>query len=130
MTDGVELLAFMPLANQTDWVAWTPEGFYAATAGAQGLLRWHVNRGWDAAADSVAVADIGGFYRPAVLPLVLQELETPRAVGLAVMAEQKQQVMLRLNSHVPPGAAASARRWHQCLQPGLRQVAAAALRRS
>jgi WD40 repeat protein len=104
MTDGVELLAFMPLENQTDWVAWTPEGFYAATAGAQGVLRWHVNRGWDAAADSVAVADIGGFYRPAVLPLVLQELETPRAVGLAVIAEQRQQVMLRTNSQVPPGA--------------------------
>jgi hypothetical protein len=47
MTDGVELLAFMPLANQTDWVACTPEGFYAATASAQGVLRWHVNRGWD-----------------------------------------------------------------------------------
>ena len=44
MTDGVELLAFMPLPNQTDWVAWTPEGFYAATAGAQGVLRSHVTR--------------------------------------------------------------------------------------
>ena len=47
MTDGAELLAFMPLADHTNWVAWTPEGFYAATAGAQGVLRWHVNRGWD-----------------------------------------------------------------------------------
>jgi WD40 repeat protein len=104
MSDGVELLAFMPLADRTNWVAWTPEGFYAATAGAQGVLRWHVNRGWDHPADSVQIADIPGSYRPAVLPLVLQELETPRALGLAVMAEHSQEVMLRTNSHVPPGA--------------------------
>jgi WD40 repeat protein len=104
MSDGAELLAFMPLADRTNWVAWTPQGFYAATAGAQGVLRWHVNRGWDAAADSVAIADIPGSYRPAVLPLVLQELETPRALGLAEMAEHNREVMLRTNSQVPPGS--------------------------
>ena len=104
MSDGAELLAFMPLADRTNWVAWTPEGFYAASPGAQGVLRWHVNRGWDAPADSVAIADIPGSYRPAVLPLVLQELETPRALGLAVMAEHSREVMLRTNSQVPPGA--------------------------
>src|SRR4051812_29401493 len=104
MTDGAELLAFMPLADRTNWVAWTPEGFYAATAGAQGTLRWHINRGWDAAADSVPISDIPGSYRPAVLPLVLQELETPRALGLAMMAEHNREVMLRTNSRVPPGA--------------------------
>ena len=103
MTDGVELLAFMPLAGRSDWVAWTPEGFYAATAGAQGVLRWHVNRGWDPA-DSVPIANIPGSYRPEVLPLVLQELETPRALGLAVLAEQNRQVMLHTNSSVSPGA--------------------------
>ena len=104
MSDGAELLALMPLADRTNWVAWTPEGFYAATAGAQGVLRWHVNRGWDAPADSVPIADIPGSYRPAVLPLVLQELETPRALGLADMAEHNREVMLRTNSHVSPGA--------------------------
>jgi len=104
MTDGMELLAFMPLPDQSNWVAWTPEGFYAATAGAQGVLRWHQNRGWDAVADSVAIEDIPGSYRPAVLPLVLQELETPRALGLAVLAEHNREVMLRTNSRVSPGA--------------------------
>jgi WD40 repeat protein len=103
MDDGVELLAFMPLPDRTNWVAWTPEGFYSATAGAHSILRWHVNRGWDAAADSEAIEDIPGSYRPAMPPLVLQQLETPRALGLAVMAEHKQQVMLRTNSRLPPG---------------------------
>jgi WD40 repeat protein/uncharacterized caspase-like protein len=103
MEDGAELLAFMPMSDQANWVAWTPEGFYAATASAQGVLRWHVNRGWEPA-DSVPVEDIPGSYRPEVLPLVLQQLETPRALGLAVMAEHKQQVMLRTRSHLSPGA--------------------------
>ena len=103
MADGAELLAFMPLVDRANWVAWTPEGFYAATAGAQGVLRWHVNRGWEPA-DSVAVEDIPGSYRPEVLRLVLQELETPRALGLAVLAEHNREVMLRTHSHISPGA--------------------------
>lgn len=103
MTDGTELLAFMPLPDRTNWVAWTPEGFYAASAGAQGVLRWHVNRGLDPA-DSVAVEDIPGSYRPEVLRLVLEQLETPRALGLADMAEHDRQVMLRTHSHIPAGA--------------------------
>ena len=109
MSDGAELLAFMPLPHGTDWsapdwVAWTPEGFYGSSAAAHGVLRWHVNRGWDAPADSIPVENIPGSYRPAVLPLVLQELETPRALGRAVLAEHNRLVMLRTNSRLPPGA--------------------------
>lgn len=102
--DGTELLAFLPLADRTNWVAWTPEGFYAATPGAHGILRWHVNRGWNEAADAIPVADIPGSRRPAVLPLVLQELEMSRALGLAELAEHRRRVQIRTHSHVPPGA--------------------------
>jgi WD40 repeat protein len=87
MTDGMEMLALMPLSDRTNWIAWTPEGFYAATPGARGILQWHINHGWDAPADNVAIEDIPGSYRPAVLPLVLQELDIKRALGLAVSAE-------------------------------------------
>jgi len=92
----------MPLPDRTNWVAWTPEGFYAATPAAHGILRWHVNRGWDPA-DSVAIEDIPGSYRPAVLPLVLQEMETPRALGLAAIAEHNREIMIGTNSRLPPG---------------------------
>jgi hypothetical protein len=45
MDDGRELLALMVLNDRSNWVAWTPEGFYDATPGAHGVLRWHVNGG-------------------------------------------------------------------------------------
>jgi hypothetical protein len=100
----MELLALMPLPDQSNWIAWTPEGFYDATPDARGILRWHVNHGWDAPAETVPVADIPGSFRPAMLPLVLQELETPRALGLAVLSEHNKEVEIRTHSEVPPGA--------------------------
>ena len=57
MSGGVELLAFMPLADRTNWVAWTPEGFYAAAPAAHGILRWHANPS----------SRIGGFFRSAIV---------------------------------------------------------------
>jgi hypothetical protein len=53
MDDGRELLALYVLGDKKNWVVRTPEGFYAATPGAYGVLRWHVNRGVDAAAETV-----------------------------------------------------------------------------
>ncbi len=104
MDDGREILAFMPLVSRRDWVAWTPEGFYAASPGAHGVLRWHVNQpGWQPGREH-AVADLPGFFRPEAIKLVLQEMETPRAIGLAVVAEQREKVRLLTNSRLPPGA--------------------------
>jgi hypothetical protein len=104
MVDGVELLAFMPLPDQTNWVLWTPDGFYASTADAHEVLRWHVNHGWDAPADSVQLHGIQGAYRPQFLSLVLQESETPRALGLAELHSYRDQLMIRTNSSVPRGS--------------------------
>ena len=104
MDDGRELLAFMPLVNRTDWVAWTPDGIYAATAGAHGVLQWHVNRGWDAPGEAVPVSEIPGLHRPKVLPLVIQEMDPIRALGLAEYAEIREAVRLRTRASVAPGA--------------------------
>jgi WD40 repeat protein len=70
MDDGRELLALYVLADKQNWVAWTPEGFYGATPGAFGVLQWQVNRGFDAAADTVPVSAIPKLRRPDALALV------------------------------------------------------------
>jgi WD40 repeat protein len=103
MDNGKELLAFFPLADRTNWVAWTPDGFYAATPGAHGVLRWHVNHGWDAAGEAIPVSDIAELRRPEVLPLVLQEMDIVQALGLAELNEARLATQRRLNSAIKPG---------------------------
>jgi uncharacterized caspase-like protein len=103
LEDGVELLAFMPLRNQHDWVAWAPEGIYAATPGAHGVLQWHINRGWEAA-EALPVAAIPKLNRPRVLPLMIQEMDPVRALGIAEQADLREAVKLRTGARVAPGA--------------------------
>jgi WD40 repeat protein len=104
LDDGRELLALYVLADKQNWVAWTPEGFYGATAGAFGLLQWQVNRGFDAAADTVPVNTIPSLRRPDALALVLEELETARALGIADLKAARRDVQTVTRSAKAPGA--------------------------
>ncbi len=104
MDDGRELLALYVLADKQDWVAWTPEGFYGATPGAFGVLQWQVNHGFDAAADTVPVNAIPSLRRPDALALVLQELETARALGIADMKAARRDVQIATGAAKAPGA--------------------------
>ena len=104
MDDGRELLALYVFTDKQNWVAWTPEGFYGATPGAFSVLRWHVNRGFDAAAETVPVSDIPKLRRPDALPFVLQEQETARALGIADMIAARRDVQIRTGAAKAPGA--------------------------
>ena len=107
--DGRELLALQVLPNKGepakwDWVLWTPEGFYDATPGAENVLKWVVNQGPDKAATTLPVSAIPRLHRPDALPLVLQELDTPRALGIADVAAARLDVQKATGSAKPPGA--------------------------
>jgi hypothetical protein len=104
LDDGRELLALYVLADKQNWVAWTPEGFYGATAGAFGVLQWQVNRGFDAVADTVPVNAIPSLRRPDALALVLQEMETARALGIADLKAARSDVQTITRAKVAPGA--------------------------
>jgi hypothetical protein len=104
MDDGRELLALFVLKDKQNWVAWTPEGFYGATPGAFGVLQWQINRGFDAAADVVPVSAIPRLRRPDALPLVLQEMETARALGIADVKAARRDVQIATKSAKAPGA--------------------------
>jgi WD40 repeat protein len=104
MDDGRELLALYVLADKENWVAWTPDGFYGAKPGAFGVLQWQVNRGFDAAAETVPVSDIMRSRRPDALALVLQELEIARALGIADLKAMRRDVQVVTGSKKAPGA--------------------------
>ena len=77
MEDGIEILAFFPFPDGADWVAWTPDGYYAASPGARGSLRWQVNQGADKAALAVQVS---GEESPEIIGRVLAALGTDSLV--------------------------------------------------
>jgi len=104
MEDGAELLVLFLLPESDDWVAWTPEGIYTATAGARDILRWHVNRGWDRAAEAIPVTDIPETFRPEVIQQVLPQMGTLGVIGALGLEKVRNAVRRVTGADVPPGA--------------------------
>jgi len=67
--DGAEVLALFPHTDRKRWVAWTPEGFYAASGpDAEGLMGYHRNHGKDSAGEFVAAGRLREhFYQPGLI---------------------------------------------------------------
>jgi WD40 repeat protein len=76
-TDGKELLALYPHSDHKRWVAWTPEGYYDCSPGAEDLIGWHVNNGTDQAADFYPV---GQFFEKFYHPKLLAQVLTPEGM--------------------------------------------------
>ena len=59
--------------NNHEWVAWTPEGFFAASKDGAKLIGYHLNRGSDRNADFVEIDRLYAlFYRPDLVAKKLQ----------------------------------------------------------
>src|SRR5262245_48957085 len=72
LDNGKELLALFVHAKDRRWVAWTPKGYYLASPGAESLIGWHVNRGWNETAEFFPVDRFRDqFNRPDIVKLVL-----------------------------------------------------------
>lgn len=64
-----------------DWIAWTPEGYYAASPGGERLMGWHVNTALDRVAAFYPAAQFRKeFYRPDVVKLLLKAGSVERAL--------------------------------------------------
>jgi hypothetical protein len=113
---GTELLALAPLAQREagpvgtsvtastlDWVAWTPDGFYTWTPGANRALQWLANHGADAEAIGVASLDIPDLRRAAVLVLMLRERDAARALGEADLAAVRNAIKIATGAEHSPG---------------------------
>ena len=69
---GEELLALFVHAKDRRYIAWTPKGYYAASPGAEDLIGWHVNRGFDAAPDFYPASTFASaFCRPDIVKAAL-----------------------------------------------------------
>lgn len=55
-----------------DWVAWTPQGYYAASPGGENFVGWHVQRGFDQMATYYPASRFRArFYRPELIRRVV-----------------------------------------------------------
>src|SRR5208337_5548364 len=56
-----------------DWIAWTPEGYYAASPGGENLMGWQVNNGPERLGTFAPASQFHkSFYRPDVIKLALK----------------------------------------------------------
>jgi TPR repeat protein/uncharacterized caspase-like protein/WD40 repeat protein len=103
VSDGQELLAVFVNKNDLRWVAWTPSGYYTASPGGEDLIGWHLNRGWDQAADFFPASRFRDrFSRPDVVQKVLETLDEQKAVKEANDAAVRQEQTKPLLENLPP----------------------------
>ena len=103
-SDGKELLALFIDVPTRRWVAWTPTGYYTASAGGEDLIGWHVNRGWNQLADFFPAARFRDrFNRPDVVAKVLDTLDEDQAVVAAnAVAKRKPDNAVSIETQLPP----------------------------
>jgi WD40 repeat protein len=102
-SDGEELLALFVNRKTKAWVAWTPTGYYMASPGGEDLIGWHVNRGWNQAADFFPASRFRArFNRPDIVRLVLETLDEDAAIRQANEAAGRKESARPLIEHLPP----------------------------
>ena len=83
-SNNQERLALFAHADRKRWVAWTPSGYYAASAAGEELVGWHVNNGKAQAGDFYPASRFRArFHRPDVLARVLEARTDLDALKLA-----------------------------------------------
>lgn len=103
VSDGTQLAAMFRVLRfdgpRKPWVAWTPRGYYAASPGADSILGWHVNNGWDREAYFYPVAQ---FRKTYYHPEVLANLMTTYDEGGALKASGQQVAQSSIAGNLPP----------------------------
>ena len=102
-SDGQLLLTLFIHKEDKRWVAWTPTGYYMASPGGEGLIGWHINRGWEQSGDFFPASRFRDrFNRPDIVRLVLQTLDEDEAVKRANDTAKRKQETKPLLSALPP----------------------------
>ncbi len=98
---GIPLVSLF-VAGQ-EWIAWTPEGYYAASLAGESLMGWHINHGPEQLADFYAASQFhDSLYRPDVIRRVLEMGSVARALEFADREREVQSRPLTVANVLPP----------------------------
>ncbi len=103
-SDGKELLSLFVNRKTQTWIAWTQSGYYMASPGGEDLIGWHLNRGWNQAADFFPASKFHDRYsRADVVERVLDTLDEAEAIRQADLARpQKAAAQVPIIESLPP----------------------------
>src|SRR5581483_3661620 len=89
--------------QKNDWVAWTPEGYYAASPGGEKLLGWHVSNGPDQLATFHPLSKFrASLYRPDVIARLLEAGSLDKALAAADQARGQKTTRFEIEQVLPP----------------------------
>jgi WD40 repeat protein len=98
-----------------EWVAWTPEGYYAASPGGEQLMGWQVNNGTDKFASFFPAAQFRKtLYRPDVIKRLLDAGSVEKALAAADKESGRKTERTEVAKVLPPKVAITSPK------PGLR----------
>jgi WD40 repeat protein len=77
----VRPLATLFVATDNEWVCWTPQGYYAASAGGERYIGWHINRGSSKLGTYYPVATFRKkYYKPDLVKLIIKHRSFDKAM--------------------------------------------------
>ncbi len=92
--------------ENNEWIAWTPEGYYAASAGGEKLIGWQVNDESNRTATFYPAEQFHDtFYRPDVIKRLLVAGSVEQALVLADAARKRETAATNLSQVLPPQVA-------------------------
>ncbi|MGL1886024.1 MAG: caspase family protein [Reichenbachiella sp.] len=79
------------ISTENEWVIWTPQGFYEASAGGEKHIGWHINKGDDKLAEYQDVSAFSNYYHRADVIKKILELKSFEAVASLIQLTEKPQ---------------------------------------
>lgn len=101
--DGSEQLALFPHPDGRRWVAWTPTGYFAASAGGEDLIGWQLDRGESQAADFYPISRFRAeYYRPDLIPEIIAKGSAESALAAISREGGRPGATTTLENRLPP----------------------------
>lgn len=103
MRDGSEQISVFPHPDGKRWIAWTPKGYYATSAGGEDLLGWQQEQGQGKGADFFPASRLRSqFYRPDIVEKTLEMLDETAAIGASNNDSGRKAPVAPLTQLLPP----------------------------